>query len=135
MPRKQEITDEEFKEIVIGEYGPNIEAIRKQVTECLESKLSEVGNDVIDTYNLLVKQEGSDKTTYQQLLSAFNENIMHMNSLGEQICSISKTVSAKDFKIVLQKRTFNEKGLGIIVIILTILVLTEPYLLLYLLSL
>lgn len=135
MSKSKEMPNAEFQEIVLGEYGPSINAIKIQIEEDLKPALNQIVNDIIDTYNLLNGRKESENDAYNQLLSAFNDIIMHINSLGQQLERIEKSVNAKDYKIIMRKRTFNEKWLIAIVFVLVTLILAEPFFLLYLLSL
>lgn len=110
MSTVKEMTETEFREIVIGEYGPNIEKTLKQAEDNNDGI-----NAIIDGYNKQVE-------CLNRLLSERKNTAEAVQSLENEIHSVKDTVQAfktdlqeisgilkgKDFKELTKQRTDTE---------------------------
>ena len=110
MATVKEMTETEFREIVIGEYGPNIEKTLKQAEDNNDGI-----NAIIDGYNKQVE-------CLNRLLSERKNTAEAVQSLENEIHSVKDTVQAfktdlqeisgilkgKDFKELTKQRTDTE---------------------------
>ena len=110
MSKLKEMTDAEFKEIVIGEYGPNIEKTLKQA----EDNKNRI-NAIVNGYNKQVEYLNrllSERKNTAESVQALENEIVSVKATAQglktELKERSGIIKGKDFKELTKQRTDEE---------------------------
>lgn len=110
MSKLKEMTDAEFKEIVIGEYGPNIEKTLKQA-EDNKNRMNAIVNGYNKQVEYLNRLLSERKNTAESVQALENEIVSvkaTAQGLKTELKEISDIIKGKDFKELTKQRTDEE---------------------------
>ena len=110
MSKLKEMTDAEFKEIVIGEYGPNIEKTLKQA-EDNKNRMNAIVNGYNKQVEYLNRLLSERKNTAESVQALENEIVSvkaTAQGLKTELKEISGIIKGKDFKELTKQRTDEE---------------------------
>lgn len=110
MSKNKEITDAEFKEIVVGEYGPNIEKTLRQAEDNRDRINAIVNgyNQQIEYLNRLLAERKSMADAVKALEADIRTTQTKMEGIITELQEVSRVVKGNDFKELTRQRTNNE---------------------------
>lgn len=110
MSKTKELSDTEFKEIVIGEYGPNIEKTLKQAEDNKARIIAIVNgyNKQVEYLNRLLSERKSTAEAVQFLEAFVRSAQAEVQGLKTDLQEISGILKGKDFKELSRQRTDTE---------------------------
>ena len=105
------MTDVEFKEIVIGEYGPNIEKTLKQAEDNNDgiNAIIDGYNKQVEFLNRLLSERKSTAVAVQSLEASVRSSQAKVQGLKTELQEISGILKGKDFKELTRQRTDGEQ--------------------------
>lgn len=111
MSKTKEMTDVEFKEIVIGEYGPNIEKTLKQAEDNNDgiNAIIDGYNKQVEFLNRLLSERKSTAVAVQSLEASVRSSQAKVQGLKTELQEISGILKGKDFKELTRQRTDGEQ--------------------------
>lgn len=100
------MTDAEFKEIVIGEYGPNIEKTLKQAEDNKARIIAIVNcyNKQVECLNRLLSERKNTAEAVQSLEASMRSSQSEVQGLKTDLQEISGILKGKDFKELTKQR-------------------------------
>ena len=110
MSKNKEITDAEFKEIVIGEHGPNIEKTLRQAEDNRDRINAIVNgyNQQNEYLNRLLAERKSMADAVKALEADIRTTQTKMEGIITELQEVSRVVKGNDFKELTRQRTNNE---------------------------
>lgn len=110
MSKNKEITDAEFKEIVIGEHGPNIEKTLRQAEDNRDRINAIVNgyNQQVEYLNRLLKERKTTAEAVQSLENEIRSAKASMQEIKTELQEVSGILKGKDFKELTRQRTDTE---------------------------
>ena len=104
------MTDVEFKEIVIGEYGPNIEKTLKQAEDNKARIIAIVNgyNQQVEYLNRLLKERKTTAEAVQSLENEIRSVNASVRDIKSELQEVSGILKGKDFKELTRQRTDTE---------------------------
>ena len=107
MSKTKEMTDVEFKEIVIGEYGPNIEKTLKQAEDNKVRIISIVNgyNQQVEYLNRLLSERKNTAEAVQSLENEIHSVKATVQGIKTELQEVSGVIKGKDFKELTKQRT------------------------------
>ncbi|MBR1522432.1 MAG: hypothetical protein IJ627_02035 [Bacteroidales bacterium] len=110
MSKTKEMTDVEFKEIVIGEYGPNIEKTLKQAEDNKARIIAIVNgyNQQVEYLNRLLKERKTTAEAVQSLENEIRSVNASVRDIKSELQEVSGILKGKDFKELTRQRTDTE---------------------------
>lgn len=110
MSKTNIMTDVQFREIVVGEYGPNIEKTLKQAEDNMARINAIVNgyNKQVEYLNRLLSERKNTAEAVQALDSLMRSSQAEAHGLKIDLQEISGILKGKDFKELTKQRTDTE---------------------------
>lgn len=107
MSKVKEMTETEFREIVIGEYGPNIEKTLKQAEDNNNgiNAIIDGYNKQVECLNRLLSERKNTAEAVQSLEASVRSSQAEVQGLKTDLQEISDILKGKDFKELTKQRT------------------------------
>ncbi len=110
MSQQKEMPNAEFKEIVIGEYGPSIEKTLKQAEDNKNRIIAIVNgyNKQVEHLNRLLNERKNTAEAVHSLENEIRSVKASVQDLQTNLQGISSIIKGKDFKELTRQRTDTE---------------------------
>ena len=110
MSKTNKMTDVQFREIVVGENGPNIEKTHKQAEDNMARINAIVNgyNKQVEYLNRLLSERKNTAEAVQALDSLMRSSQAEAHGLKTDLQEISGILKGKDFKELTKQRTDTE---------------------------